>query len=199
MQKALLSLGNHGWFIDLNMTIPFLRELEEALDNDNVNEAEVVLVKYFQERLPSLEKSLYEKFPQRKNITSKAFKAHELGDYELSIPVFLAQTDGICYEVIKHHLFMKKDYKKSIAAYVEKIASDALMHALLSPFSHPLPISASEKERGEFFNELNRHQVMHGEVLDYGTEINSLKSISLLNCIAHLLPLSKCREKRVRT
>ena len=42
------------------------------------------------------------------------------------------------------------------------------------------PIIYSEKQRGENFNYLNRHQIMHGESLDYGTEINSYKVISLL-------------------
>lgn len=184
IQTALMVLGNHGWFFDLEMPLPFLWELEKALENDNRADAEAALVEYFRERLPSIEKWLNEKFSHRTKIIGAAFKAHAHGDYELSIPVFLAQSDGICYEVIKHYLFKRKDRKPSTAEYVETIASDTFRSALLFPFSHPLPISAPKHERGEFFNELNRHQVLHGEVLDYGTEINSLKSISLLNYVA---------------
>lgn len=33
---------------------------------------------------------------------------------------------------------------------------------------------------GKSFTALNRHQVMHGERSDYGTEINSLKAFSVL-------------------
>ena len=36
-------------------------------------------------------------------------------------------------------------------------------------------------------NVLNRHEVLHGESVDYGTEINSLKAISLLYYIASVL------------
>jgi len=50
-----------------------------------------------------------------------------------------------------------------------------------------LPISASEHERGDAFVGLNRHQVLHGESTQYGTEMNSLKAISLLNYVAHIL------------
>ena len=35
-------------------------------------------------------------------------------------------------------------------------------------------------ERGDPFVGLNRHQVLHGESVDYDTEQNSLKAISLL-------------------
>lgn len=88
--------------------------------------------------------------------------------------------------MIKHYLFTKKD---KTATYVETITSNAFRSALLFPLSHSLPISASEHERGEIFNELNRHQLLHGEVVDYGTEINSLKSISLLNYVTQVLRL----------
>ena len=84
---------------------------------------------------------------------------------------------------------MRKNKKPSTAIYVDLVASDTFRHALLSPLSHSLPISASEYERDEYFNELNRHQVVHGESLDYGTEINSLKSISLLNYVTQVLRL----------
>lgn len=193
-QAALIALGNYGWFFDLEMPLPFLWELEKALENGNLDEAEVALMEYFREHLSTIENRLNSKFPHRAKIISTAFNAHKRGEYELSIPVFLAQTDGICYEVVNQHLFMKKNKKPSTAAYVETIASDTFRSALLSPLSHPLPISASEHERGERFDELNRHQVLHGETLHYGTEVNSLKSISLLNYVTQVLRLDDKKD-----
>mgnify|MGYP001564484260 CR=1 FL=1 len=37
------------------------------------------------------------------------------------------------------------------------------------------------------FSALNRHQVMHGESVNYGSEINSLKALSPLNYVAVVL------------
>jgi hypothetical protein len=146
--------------------------------------------------LDFIENRIVSKFPHRAKIINSAFSAHKRGEYELSIPIFFAQTDGICYEVINQHLFMRLrgEKKPSTAIYVDSIASDTFRHALLSPLSQPLPISASKNERDESFNELNRHQVMHGESFDYGTEINGLKSISLLNYVAHVLRLDDENE-----
>ncbi|GIV65173.1 MAG TPA: hypothetical protein DCE76_07100 [Anaerolineaceae bacterium] len=195
-QVALLTLGNHGWFFDLEMPLPFLWELENALNEGDTTEAETALVDYFRENLQSIENRFTAKFPHRAKIINSAFNAHKRGEYELSIPIFLAQTDGVCYEVINQYLFMRVrgEKKPSTAIYVDSIASDTFRHALLSPLSQPLPISASKNERDKSFNELNRHQVMHGESLDYGTEINGLKSVSLLNYVTQVLRLDDENE-----
>ena len=74
---------------------------------------------------------------------------------------------------------------------MEQIAADTYGAALLSPLAETLPIGASEYERPTGFDELNRHMVLHGESLDYGTKINSLKAISLINYVAHVLTLEK--------
>lgn len=190
-QTALLTLGNHGWFFDLEMPMSSLWALEAALNEGNIAEAEAALADYYRENLDIIENRLCSKFPHRAKIIKAAFSAHRRGEYELSIPIFLAQTDGICYEVINHYYFIRVrgERKPSTAIYVDSVASNAFRQALLAPLSQPLPISASQKERGDTFNELNRHQVMHGESLDYGTDINSLKSISLITYVSHVLKL----------
>lgn len=52
---------------------------------------------------------------------------------------------------------------------------------MMHPLICPLP------ECGANFDGLNRHQVLHRESVDYGTEINSLKAISLLNYVFQVL------------
>lgn len=195
-QAALMTLGNHGWFFDLSMPLSFLWEIENILNEGNIEEVESALLDYFRKKIQSIEDSLIAKFPHRARFISAAFNAHRRGEYELSIPVYLSQTDGICYEVINHSLFRRKggNKKPATAIYVDSVASNTFRHALLSPLSNPLPISASETERDENFSELNRHQVMHGESLIYGTEINSIKSISLLNYVAQVLRLDDEKE-----
>lgn len=186
-REALIALGNHGWFLDLEMPLPELWRLKEALVEGSVKEAEESLVEYFKDKVHEIEESIIDKFPHRQKMIRAAFSAHERKEYELSIPVFLAQTDGICNEVVKQHLFLKRNKKPRTAIYVEKIASDTYQAALLQPLAQTLPIGASEHERSEDFNELNRHMVLHGESLDYGTEVNSLKAISLINYVSHVL------------
>lgn len=186
-QEALMLLGEHGWYLDLEMPPPGLWKLKKALSDGNVAEAEDALIEYFEVRTDKIEKSIVERFPKRQKLITAAFNAHRRQEYELSIPVLLAQTDGICKEVFNESLFIKNNKKPRTAIYVEQLASDTLEAALLSPLAQTLPIGASENGRGKGFSGLNRHMVLHGESLDYGNKINSLKAISLINYVAHVL------------
>lgn len=186
-QKALLLLGAHGWFMDMEMTFPDLWELEKALTDGNVEEAETALIAHFESRVDGIETALIQKFPHRAHIIRSAFAAHRRDEYELSIPVLLAQTDGICKEIASQYLFRKHQKKPRTAIYVEQIAGDTFQAALLSPLTLTLPISASEDEREPGTETLNRHTVLHGDSLDYGNKRNGLKAISLINYVAHTL------------
>ena len=111
----------------------------------------------------------------------------------LSIPVLFAQTDGICREVVGHYLFTKtreKVPRPRTAVYVETLAADAFMSAMLSPLAQTLPVNASERELSRDSGALNRHAVLHGTAFDYGTRINGLKAVSLINYVATTLPES---------
>jgi hypothetical protein len=186
-QEALIELGKNGWFLDLEMTPSELWELNEALITGDVKKAENTLIEHFKGRLSEIEKSVIDDFPHRKKIIMAAFRAHERREYELSIPVLLAQTDGICYDTTNEYLFLKQNKKPKTAIYVEQHVSNKLRLALLQPLMQVLPIGASESERDDDFNELNRNMVLHGESLDYGTEVNSLKAISLINYVSWAL------------
>lgn len=190
-QETLLLLGNNGWYLDLEMPISGLWELRTALLAGDIEEAEIALAEYFGDRLDEIEISITSRFPHRAHIIGAAFSAHRSREYILSVPVLLAQTDGICKDAAGEYLFLRNrgssSPRPSIASYVEQVAADTYRAAILSPLTQILPISYSERERSEDFNALNRHMILHGESLDYGTEINSFKAVSLVNYVAHVL------------
>lgn len=187
IQEALLLLAKHGWYLDFNMPLPNLWAIKKAIYSGGIDEVEEALVAYFESQLEEIEEAFYAQFPHRSHIIGSAIEAHRNGEYYLSIPVLLAQTDGICKEVVGQYLFMKKDRKPRTAIYVEQVAADTYRAALLSPLAASTPISASEHERDDGFNLLNRHMVLHGESLDYGNKVNSLKAISLINYVSQAL------------
>jgi hypothetical protein len=179
-QEALLLLGTHGWYLDFEWSVPQLWNLQQALSDGNVEEAEKALVERFERRLDAIEKSLIERFPKRAHLIRAALAAHRREEYELSIPVLLAQTDGVCKDLTKKYLFIRENKKPEVAAYVEQFFADTFKASLLSP------IGASQHERSDT-ELLNRHAVLHGESLNYGSQTNSLKAISLINYMAHVL------------
>lgn len=186
-QEAALTLASHGWFMDLGMVPSELWEITDAFSNGNLEKSEKALSEYFESCLDDIERSLTGKYPHRAHILRAAFSAHRREEFELSIPVFLAQTDGICKETTREYFFKKRNKKPCMAFYVEQITEGSYRAALLSPLTEVLPISASEPERRAGSDALNRHTVLHGESLNYGNRVNGLKAVSLINYIGHAL------------
>ncbi len=200
MQAAILLLAEDGWYLDLDMPVPGIWELAETVAKGEVTEVEEALCEYYEERLPEIEKSISEKFPHRAHLIRAAFGAHRREEYILSIPVMLAQVDGICQDITKESIFMsdRSDHKKPrTAKYVARCAAaESFRAALLTPLSQKLPISASKSERVAGSDELYRHAVLHGEDLNYGTKKNGLKAVSLLNYIAQILGPENSKNRK---
>jgi len=190
-------LGEKGWYISLDMPLSSLVKIVSENSESDKDDLDEIMSEYFREHSQSIIDNIALNFPNRGKVIRSAFKAHNNGDYDLSIPVFLAQADGICYEIIGIQLYGRKKGKPKTEKYVEKLSADTFMTALLEPFRTPLPISASKCDRNEINDYLNRHAVLHGEYSDYGIEINSLKSMSLLNYIAQVLLKAKEKQKNV--
>lgn len=179
-------LASHGWYMDPEMSPRAAREIAQGFETGNSDDVSSRLVEHFRARASEIGASLSGKYSHRRRFLEKAFDAHKRQEFALSIPVFLAQVDGISYDHTAKLMFQREGKRPQIAAYIE-IVADAYQSALLSPLTKIHPISLSSKERSEGFDGLNRHQVMHGESLNYDTEINSLKAISLLNYVAWAL------------
>jgi hypothetical protein len=193
---ALLKLGEHGWYFDSRLSILEIQDLVDALYDGNVEEAENSLIKHFENNINEIEEDISKKFTLRETLIKAAFSAYRRQEYDLAIPVLLAQADGICKETTGKYFFMKeKSCKKQkiarpeIASHVDQMDENSYEAALHCALTKTLPINASTNERTEGFNTLNRHQVLHGESLDYGSKINGLKAISLINYLAWIVPL----------
>lgn len=187
-RKELNGLAARGWYIDQEWPASAPADLIEAIEEGQAHEVDDALVGYFREQFSVIKERLIRQYPNRTPFLAKAFSAHQRGDFELSIPVFLAQADGICKDRTNRSMFRRKDKKPEMAAYVEAaLGVDEYRAALLSPLGGEHPISLSEAQRPAEFDGLNRHQVLHGESLTYHTEINSLKAVSLLGFLSWVL------------
>lgn len=195
LQSALLTLGESGWYLDGDLGMSELWELEQLLLDGKVAAVDSILIRHYEERLSGIESFLIKALPNREKILRAAFAAHRRGEFELSIPVLLAQSDGACLDLTGYQFFIKEAGKPQVARHVADAALDAFSAAMLSPLANVLPINASEKDRNRrvqdqgliTWRELNRHQVLHGESFDYGTKVNSLKAVSLINYLVGFL------------
>ena len=186
-RKALAMLGQNGWYLSLDMEISATYEEFRQLEDGKLNEVDESMCAFYEERLDEIEKQLIETFPHRSHILERAFGAHQRAAYELSVPVFLSQADGICLELTDFQLYRRKKGQPTTAGFVEQLAADSIIKILLEPLRVPLPITASSEERKKYPYALNRHQILHGQSVDYGTRTNSYKAISLLHFVYSVL------------
>ena len=116
---------------------------------------------------------------------------HQDEEYDISVPLFLIHADGICKEVFGR-LFFKVGKAGLIArASVEERKIDWIWSAVTEPFRSELSIAKGSNDPTAW----NRHVILHGRSVDYGTEINSLKAISLLSFLSGLD--NYAREKEI--
>ncbi|WP_155628313.1 hypothetical protein [Burkholderia multivorans] len=186
VREALVLMSRFGWYLDRQMGMGAPLRFKSAVDAGHAADAERKMIAHFEQRADGICAELTEKYPHRGELFEAAFNAHRNGQFIVSIPVMLAQVDGICLDVAKAHFFMGRDREKVIAHVVE-FAGSEIARAFLAPFESDMSVLQSQKARPEGFAGLNRHMVLHGESLDYGSRENGLRAISLLNYISQSL------------
>lgn len=179
-QKAIMILANEGWFIEAETPLELLFKTEHK----TIDEVENLFILHYENNLDSIEKRLVERFPSRASILKKAFSAHRIEMYELTIPIFLIQSDGICFDLTQCHYFYQKH---KLNNYLDSNLTDSFINEFLKPLKEKIPLSQTEKERGENFNKLNRHTILHGECTNYANKTNSLKVISFMAYLIEFL------------
>ena len=179
-RRELELLAEHGWYIDPDMPCTASTEYARLFMNGMDEEANNLLQAYYDEHAQNVLYRLCERFPERTEILRAAFSAHHNKEFSLSVPVFLAQADGICKSLLGVQLYGKTKNGKStkVRDAVEKFEEDPFMESLLAPFLKPFAINSGPNQRSE--GDLNRHAVLHGESVSYGTLRNSCKAMSLI-------------------
>lgn len=180
-------LAKAGWYIDYNLEPKTLADLI-LLDYEKMSYLDQHLIDYFQKQSSLISKKIQRLYPDRKKFINSAFKAHKRKEYELSIPVFLAQIDGICYELIEKDFFSisprSEKNKEQPKHWIVNQQFDNFKSSILEPLTKNEYLSVQIKNRHKYPFALNRNEVLHGRCIDYATKLNSLKAVSLLNYIS---------------
>ncbi|MFZ5867842.1 MAG: hypothetical protein ACOYXY_18300 [Thermodesulfobacteriota bacterium] len=90
------TLARLGWFLPAPSKLRSREMMTvRSLSKKTVKEREEFMFRFYEGRLSTIHDSLCFRFKHRAAIFDQAFKAHLDGLYAVSIPVFLAQADGI--------------------------------------------------------------------------------------------------------
>lgn len=164
--EDVVALAEEGWYLDPKLPVNACGVLAAVLAKGDAAAVSEWLVKHFRQRADEIEVEVAETFPRRTHILQEAFEAHRQKNYSLSIPAFLAQADGMCSDAFALHLFTGRPGRR--VAELRKTNKNIMLDPLLRLLGARLAAG------------INRHEILHGRDLRYGTEANSLKAISLL-------------------
>jgi len=180
-----------NWYIEPKIPLRILKKLFKLINEDEIN---TILIEHYKNRIDAIHSELISLFPERKNIFDELFYAHNHGLYYSSCVLAMTQIDGVVYDLHKKNYFRTN----FVSQYLNNlnVKSNTLGFVFLKQLlNNELPIRLSEKDRTLDFKHLNRHQIVHGEITDYNSEINSLKAISLLAAIAFNLHYMELKEE----
>lgn len=169
-------LLKNGWFFPFDISVTDAMLLAFQFENDESNEANNYLIKYYRKNANNILNELVAMFPERENVLKEAFSAHRKKMYYASTILFLSQADGITDNII----FMGKKFKEFY-----KYNSS---HPLAELFNNKNPLTSSFN-KGKKTNleeeSLNRHGIIHGNMMKFGNKLNSCKALSLLYFVSN--------------
>lgn len=180
-------MAENSWYPDFEIPLNEFRGLEQPAGQQDIQTIDAFLSSYFRTNHQIIETNLCQMFPHRTRILQAAFDAFRLGNHVLDIPVFLAQADGISYEILNKNFFTKRHSIRAARTYVSDPSFGDYAQMLLEPLHAVGSIRKNTQDLPVNFNGLNRHKVMHGNDVAYGSELNSLKAISLLSYLYHVM------------
>ncbi|NMB40940.1 MAG: hypothetical protein GX996_03280 [Firmicutes bacterium] len=123
---------------------------------------------------------------ERIEILEQAIQVHNYGCYYVSVPIILAQIEGIIADNTKHFgqmsgtkliEYLEKEFKDKEQYSIENSYLNFCKLVLYKRFGHQQPISSK----------FSRHAIIHGGDIKYGTEAGSLKAILTFDTLQALL------------
>lgn len=186
LRAQLAVLMERGWCLDPEMPHSWGVDLVNTIQEGEEEEAQQWLVDYFRQRLEEIEEKLVERHPQRAAIIAEAFAAHREERFALSIPVMLTQAEGVVHDKHQRQLFSKKN-NTNLKEVLVSLPDDDTRAIFMSAFVADIPLTRSTKDLPANFDGLNRHAVLHGLDPKYGTEVNGLRALSILNLASYLV------------
>ena len=173
---GLKSISGYGWYIDGGITMGYTTQLMEKAIKGETEFLDDFFIKYYRENIENLTEKLINRQDTRQRIIKEGLDCHNEKKYHASTILFLSQADGIC----NGQLFRTKKEKDSLKKYLSKSKNGNFINILLGMITDESAIDVGYSKKEKFDSNLNRHAVVHGLDVNFGTEINSLKAFSLL-------------------
>lgn len=166
----------HGWVAAGNLKLDAMEMALSLHAKHGLEKAEQHLEDHFNNNLEHYKEWLLflRSVQQRTEIITLAVEDHKAGRYHASVPVFLAQIDGLSFELTGKDFFERG--RPGHLKANETIAGDwEGLPAIAAQLSIPRGATSSEAIRLPY-----RHGILHGRDLGYASRRVSTKAFALL-------------------
>ena len=214
LSKGIHLLPAEGWYFSMEFIDALkIANLDEYLQKNPIG-FEKDVVDTFNTQMPAIENKLTQAFPKRVNLIRNIFGLHASENYEAAILMALAQADGMCKDVfwvkgkngksVRVGFFDMTRSKSEIRAQklsqsFENVPPTSIFNVLCNQLARMDRNSSLVLEGNTVrLSDLNRHSIMHGETTDYGTKVNSIKAILLLDFIEDLHIIDNIQKAKAK-
>jgi len=200
-RKAQKYLSDEGWYLGGDMPAPNYGTLAKLVHEDRHADIEEAMCGWARAELDGITDRAANAFTGRAHIIRDAIDAHRAGTYSLSIPVLLAQSDGISNDIIGNCLFQGDPLRalENTLAEFDGFPMSEFSDILLDPLrSKSWFYTCSPRNVLKCGNTpANRSEILHGSQLDYASEANSLRAIVLLGYLVGVKSLMESHSEEV--
>ncbi len=183
IKRAMALLVGRGWYVSMDLGISELMRFADLVEQDALEDVDKELCDRNRERINEIKDRLCSCFQHRQKPLNVGFEEHAAGNYIASVPIFLIQADGLCYELLGFQLYSRRKGFPRTALDLRKKGFDPLAATFLEPLRILQPLTEHTRKIKDVSTAFNRHAILHGLATEYGTELNSLKAIALLDYI----------------
>ncbi len=204
--EALEVLGARGWAV-LNMNAEAVERACDLVRQGQDAEADELLADEWDEQwrlrrianrvraMGAGDEDYQAFFRARGRLLDKASQHHVNGAYEASVPIVLAQIEGITADVTDNRLFFSKrpDQQADVVDPTRLLTIESSLKALRTVYT-------ASVNQTQATGELSRHGILHGRELAYDTRVISAKCWSLCDAMVEwALPAARAEAARRRT
>lgn len=185
-EKIITYYMRKGWFWDFEIPVDS-RTLEIFYNEPAIFEN--FMKDYFNNKVEDIDQIVKDRFPERHKIISKALFCHKNMDYELSIPIIIGQVDGIFRDITGKDMFSSRDNRaeKVFEKFKKRNTNNKMLSAALTPLKEYRMLTLSFNKVKDYPHIVSRNSILHGYDINYASETNGLKTISLLNYVVRVV------------
>lgn len=199
ISKYSLEINKKGWYLSPNVfdeiSIP---EFTESNKEKNAIILEKKIIDMADNLIPDALDRCLENFPNRENILNEIYKAYTAKLYSAVVLICYSQADGICYEILNQNLYKidKNKNQLKIANELEQIDSYGLsgLFDQLGNVRNELTMNSFDtyfEDEEITKTTFNRHKVIHGNSIHYGTRENAIRAVYMLDYISSVIAFVK--------